>query len=153
MSTILAPAFFAGTDTAVGGLATLPDRGFNPRAETAKRGEDCGAGPRAPPPVAARRGEGRPALAKRFKRALSVAIKVTRTRAVPCRLKPNNCAARLDRSIIRPWAKGPRSLTRMTIDRPFTKLVTCTTLGMGRVRCAAETSFWSKISPLAVFLP
>ena len=54
---------------------------------------------------------------------------------------------------MRPRTKGPRSLTRTVSARPFSRLVTRTIDGMGRVRCAAETAFMSKNSPFAVRLP
>ena len=55
--------------------------------------------------------------------------------------------------MMRPDLKGPRSLMRTTKERPLSKFVTRTKDGMGSVLCAAETPHWSKISPLAVFLP
>ena len=55
--------------------------------------------------------------------------------------------------MIRPEMNGPRSLTRTTMDRPFSRFVTLTAEGMGRVLWAADTMPGSKISPLAVRFP
>jgi hypothetical protein len=65
---------------------------------------------------------------------------------------PNCRAASRDRSMIRFPTNGPRSLTRTTSFRPLSRLVTSTIEGSGRVVCAADTWFMSKISPLAVAL-
>ena len=48
----------------------------------------------------------------------------TRTRAVPLLAYPNRRAAAKERSITRLFKKGPRSLTRTTMDLPFSKFVT-----------------------------
>ena len=53
----------------------------------------------------------------------------------------------------RPWAYGPRSLIRTWIERPFSRLVTRTMAGIGRVLCAAVRPFSLDRSPLAVRLP
>jgi hypothetical protein len=47
------------------------------------------------------------------------------------------------KSIMRPSTKGPRSLIRNRIARPFCRLVTSTTLGSGSVLCAADSWFIS----------
>ncbi len=52
--------------------------------------------------------------------------------------------------MIRPPTNGPRSLTRTVSFRPLARLVTSTIEGSGRVVCAAENWFRSKISPFAV---
>ena len=57
----------------------------------------------------------------------------TRTCATPCPLNPSSSAARRETSMIRPLAKGPRSFTLSSRARPFSRLVTRTTLGSGRV--------------------
>ena len=54
---------------------------------------------------------------------------------------------------MRPRTKGPRSLTRTTIERPLSRLVTRTLTGIGSVGCAAEMIVRSKISPFAVSRP
>ena len=84
-----------------------------------------------------------PLSAWRASSRLSVASMVTLTLAVPWRWNPSSCAARRDTSMTLPFAKGPRSLTVRRNDRPFSKLVTCTKDGMGKVLCAAVNEFWS----------
>ena len=49
--------------------------------------------------------------------------------------------------------KGPRSFTRTSSWRPFSRLVTRTRLGNGSVGWAALTAFMSKRSPFAVGRP
>ena len=55
--------------------------------------------------------------------------------------------------MIRPLTNGPRSFTRSSSCRPFSRLVTRTRLGSGNVGCAAVTPFMSKRSPFAVGRP
>jgi hypothetical protein len=50
---------------------------------------------------------------------------------------PIASAAARDRSMQRPRTKGPRSLMRTVVKRPFTKFVTVTWLPKRRVLCAA----------------
>lgn len=52
--------------------------------------------------------------------------------------------------MIRPRTKGPRSLTRTLIRRPFSRLITSTIEGSGKVVCAAEGLSMSKSSPSEV---
>ena len=79
--------------------------------------------------------------AANLRRRLSLGRISTFTLAVPFRSKPNSWAARRDKSMMRPRAKGPRSLTRSRTVRPFSKFVTRTALGNGSVRCAAVIRF------------
>ena len=55
--------------------------------------------------------------------------------------------------MIRPETKGPRSLIRTTNERPFSRFITRTADGIGKVLWAAETISGSKISPFAVSRP
>jgi hypothetical protein len=48
----------------------------------------------------------------------------TLTLAVPLRRTSSTSADLFDRSMIRSATNGPRSLTRTTIERPFSRLVT-----------------------------
>lgn len=66
-----------------------------------------------------------------------------RTRAVPVRQTPIFRAAARDKSRMRPGTKGPRSEMVTTTDLLFDKLVTRTTVPMGRVRWAAVMPFSS----------
>ena len=95
----------------------------------------------------------RPSLASRSRRRLSSARICTRTRATPCFWKPRSLAPSLERSMILPGMKGPRSLTRTTMERPLSRLVTRTAEGIGRVLWAAETTLGLNISPFAVGRP
>jgi hypothetical protein len=52
--------------------------------------------------------------------------------------------------MMRSPTKGPRSFTRTRSLRPFSRLVTSTMHGSGRVVCAPLTAFMSNSSPLAV---
>ena len=61
--------------------------------------------------------------------------------------------AELERSMMRPLTKGPRSFTRTTTVLPFWVLVTFTRVPKGRLRWAAVSLPWSKRSPLAVLRP
>ena len=74
----------------------------------------------------------------------------TLTKAVPSLIIPNLFAVALDKSIILSFAYGPRSFTFTIIERPFFKFVTLTTLGKGRILCAAVNLFISKTPPFAV---
>ena len=56
------------------------------------------------------------------------------TRPTPLALSPIWEAAAADRSITRPWPKGPRSLMRTTTERPVERLVTRTWVPKGSVR-------------------
>ena len=56
-------------------------------------------------------------------------------------------------SISRPPWKGPRSLTRTTTLRPFSRLVTLTVTPKGSVRWAAVSAYMSYFSPPAVVRP
>src|SRR5215211_7306545 len=58
-----------------------------------------------------------------------------------------------DRSMIRPWAEGPRSLMRTMAERPVLRWVTLTRVPKGRERCAAVRLLVLKISPFAVRRP
>ncbi len=81
---------------------------------------------------------------------LSSTTSLTRTFAVPSSWKPSVFAAALDRSMMRSRANGPRSFTLSFSRLPFSRLVTSTMLGSGKVRCAAEIACMSNCSPLAV---
>src|SRR5262245_39661251 len=76
-----------------------------------------------------------------------------RTFAVPGPIMSMVRAAAYDRSITRPPTNGPRSLIRTSTERPLVRLVTMVREPSGSDGCAAVSSFWSKISPLAVRLP
>ncbi len=65
-----------------------------------------------------------------------------RTRAVPVRQTPILMAAARDKSKMRPGTKGPRSDMVTTTDLRLERLVTRTTVPMGRVRWAAVMAFW-----------
>jgi len=54
---------------------------------------------------------------------------------------------------MRPFTKGPRSLTRTSVDRLLSRLITRRRVPKGSERCAAVSWFMSKSSPLAVRLP
>jgi hypothetical protein len=56
------------------------------------------------------------------------------TRATPASMNPSCFAAWCDRSIIRPFMKGPRSLIRTTTCAPVSTLVTLTIVPNARVR-------------------
>ena len=45
--------------------------------------------------------------------------------------------------MMRSPTKGPRSFTRTTTDRPFSRLVTRTKQGIGSVLCAAVIAYMS----------
>jgi hypothetical protein len=77
---------------------------------------------------------------------------VTLTLAVPESIIPMLAAAALDRSMIRPPMKGPRSLIRTTTERPLARFWTSTFVPKGSERCAAVSSFGFISSPLAVLL-
>ena len=75
------------------------------------------------------------------------------TFAVPASMISRISAALNERSIILPATKGPRSFTLTTIVLLFTRFVTLRDVLMGRVLCAAEILYMSKISPFEVSLP
>ena len=75
------------------------------------------------------------------------------TCATPDSTMPRTLAAARETSMIRPFAKGPRSFIRTSTDFPLARLVSFTMLPHGRLRCAAVNFFWSKTSPLAVRFP
>jgi hypothetical protein len=75
------------------------------------------------------------------------------TRAVPLAIMPSSAAAASDRSIRRPFTKGPRSFIRTTTRAPFPRFVTRRRLPKGRERWAAVKAKRSKISPEAVLRP
>jgi hypothetical protein len=66
---------------------------------------------------------------------------------------PRARAAAGVRSITRPRTNGPRSFMRTKAARPFSLLVTATTVPNGRLRCAAVRASSRKLSPLAVSAP
>src|SRR5262249_6862326 len=78
---------------------------------------------------------------------------VISTRATPFLVIPSFCAARLDKSNVRPRTCGPRSLIRTSTERPFSGLVTTTREPSGRVFDAAVMAFWLKRSPVVVRRP
>ena len=78
---------------------------------------------------------------------------VTATATTPSSTMSSRAARPGARSMMRPRTKGPRSATRATAMRPFSRLVTSTTVPKGRVRCAAMASLGSKRSPLAMRRP
>jgi hypothetical protein len=76
--------------------------------------------PRRPFSIAARCSSGPPPLiAICFTAWLSASSWSIRTRAVPLRVMPSSSAATCDTSRMRERANGPRSLTRTTVDWPF----------------------------------
>src|SRR5687768_8254880 len=77
----------------------------------------------------------------------------TLTRANPARTMSSRFAAARERSRIRPFTNGPRSFTRTTTDRPFSRFVTRTVVPNGNVRWAAVSFPLSNLSPLAVGRP
>src|SRR3984893_10435628 len=78
---------------------------------------------------------------------------VTFTRPTPFAVRPIFCAARCERSRLRPRTNGPRSLMRTLTERPFETLVTRTTEPSGSVREAAVSRLGSNRSPLDVRCP
>jgi hypothetical protein len=79
--------------------------------------------------------------------------RVTFTRPTPFAVRPIFCAARCERSRLRPRTNGPRSLMRTLTERPFETLVTCTTEPSGSVGEAAVSWLGSNRSPLDVRRP
>src|SRR5215813_4682721 len=77
----------------------------------------------------------------------------TSTRATPFFAMPSFCAARLDKSNVRPRTCGPRSLIRTSTERPFSGLVTTTREPSGKVFDAAVIAFSLKRSPVVVRRP
>ncbi len=73
-----------------------------------------------------------------------------RTRKTPSRCTPSNRAAFDDRSIMRPFTNGPRSLIRTMADRPDARSITRTSVPNGRNRCAAVSASGRYRSPFAV---
>ena len=55
---------------------------------------------------------------------------------------PTFFAAAVERSMIRPFINGPRSLILTIIVFMFSKLVTLITVDSGKVLCAAVKAFW-----------
>src|SRR5215469_17442830 len=78
---------------------------------------------------------------------------VISTRATPFLVIPSFCAARLDKSSVRPRTCGPRSLIRTSTERPFSGLVTTTCDPSGKVFDAAVIAFSLKRSPVVVRRP
>ena len=72
------------------------------------------------------------------------------TAVLPLPTKPSRSAAALETSTKSPVIWGPRSFTRRTKDLLFLRLVTSIFEPRGKVRCAAVSSLWSNLSPLAV---
>ena len=64
-----------------------------------------------------------------------------RTGLTPDFNMPRALAAARERSMIRPFLKGPRSFIRTSTDFSLSRLVTFTMLPHGRVRCAAVNLF------------
>src|SRR5262245_17294351 len=75
------------------------------------------------------------------------------TRATPLAVRPMTWAAALERSMMRPAMKGPRSLMRTSTLRPLAKCVTRTRVPNGNVRCAAVRALGLKRAPEATICP
>src|SRR5438046_7943637 len=77
----------------------------------------------------------------------------TLTIAIPASMMPKALAAACDKSIMRPFTYGPRSLISTSTEPPVSILVTLALLPRGRVLWAAVNLESSKVSPFAVFFP
>lgn len=75
------------------------------------------------------------------------------TFSTPAESIPICIAAPIDKSISRPFTKGPRSLILTTTDFFVRRFVTLTFVPKGSVRCAAVNACLSNFSPLAVIFP
>ena len=72
---------------------------------------------------------------------------------LPTPARPMTSAALCEMSMTRPPAKGPRSLTRTTTERPVRSFVTRRRVPKGRLRCAAVSALRLNVSPFAVRRP
>src|SRR5271154_1012521 len=77
----------------------------------------------------------------------------TTTAAPPAGSIPRSLAARGDRSMIKRWLYGPRSLILTITERPLSRLVTLAQDPSGSERCAAVGVTVSSGSPLEVRAP
>jgi|HubBroStandDraft_4_1064222.scaffolds.fasta_scaffold222488_2 hypothetical protein len=78
---------------------------------------------------------------------------VTFTPATPLCVIPIFSAALLERSRLRPWTKGPRSLMRTFTERPVSGLVITAVEPIGKLVDAAVRALGLYASPLAVARP
>ena len=124
------------------GASRVPGKGANSSRATAARGAAAmatggGAWP------------GKPSAAARlFSASTTSAICVA-----PPGVMPSSAPARGDTPRMRPGFSGPRSFTRSSIERPFSRLVTRMMAGNCRLRCAAVRPWAVSASPFAVRPP
>ncbi len=118
-----------------------PRRGRRRRALARERARGRDPGDRRAP--GARRPAGPGADAGELAPGSHSTTRSTRTRTTPRWVIPSLRAAASERSTTLPFAKGPRSLTVTTTERPFSRSVTLSRVPKGAVGCAQVRACWS----------